>query len=150
MTTAYLDFNHVYVKQCNPIYIPHEEHFVKLVILKAHNHVCHSGIESTLNQLQTKYWIVKGCQKVKTILKTCVVCCLCQGKPCLPPASPPLPNYHISFNHPFEVTGIDYPEPLFIRDSSSKNMKTFYLLLLTVHRHAVFIWNLLKIIDGNL
>ena len=55
MTTAYLDFNHVYVKQCNPIYIPHEEHFVKLVILKAHNHVCHSGIESTLNQLQTKY-----------------------------------------------------------------------------------------------
>ena len=41
-----LSFNH-----CNPIYIPHEEHFLKLVILKAHNYVCHSGVESTLNQL---------------------------------------------------------------------------------------------------
>ena len=78
-----LSFNH-----CNPIYIRHEEHFVKLVILKAHNHVCHSGVESTLNQLRTKYWIAKERQKMKTILKTCVICRLCQGKPCLPPASP--------------------------------------------------------------
>ena len=64
-------------------------------------------------------------------MKTYVVCRLCQGKPCLPPASPPLPNYWISFNHPFEVTGIDYAAPLFIPDSSSKNMKKSYLLLLT-------------------
>ena len=111
--------------------MPHEERFVKLVILKAHNHVCHCGVESTLHQLRTKYWIVKERQKVKNILKTCVVCRLCQGKPCLPPDSPPLTNYRISFNHPFEVTGIDYAGPLFICDSSSKNMKKCYLLLLT-------------------
>ena len=77
------------------IYTPHEKHFVKLVILKAYNHVCQSGVESTINQLRTKYWIVKGRQKVKTILRTCVICRLCQGKPCLPPASPPLPNYRV-------------------------------------------------------
>ena len=52
--TENLSFNH-----CNLFYILHEEHFVKLVILKAHIHVCHSGVESTLNQLRTKYWIVK-------------------------------------------------------------------------------------------
>ena len=62
--TENLSFN-----RCNPIYIPHEEHFIKLAVLKAHNHVCHSGVESTLNQSRTKYWIVKGRQKVKTILK---------------------------------------------------------------------------------
>ena len=101
--TENLSFNY-----CNPIYIPHEEHFVKLVILKAHNHVCHSGVESTLNQLRTKYWIVKGRQKVKTILKTCVVCRLYQGKPCLPSALPPLPNYRVSFNNPYEAAGIGY------------------------------------------
>ena len=60
--TENLSFNY-----CNPIYLPHEEQFVKLVILKAHNHVCHSGVKSTLNQLRTKYWIIKGRQKVKTI-----------------------------------------------------------------------------------
>ena len=64
-------------------------------------------------------------------MKTCVLCRLCQGKPCLPPASPPLPNYRISFNHPFEVTGIDYTGPLFVRHNSSKNMKKCYLFLLT-------------------
>ena len=42
--TESLSFNH-----CNPIYTPHGEHFIKLVILKAHNHVYHSGIEYTLS-----------------------------------------------------------------------------------------------------
>ena len=124
--TENLSFNH-----SNPIYIPHEKHSVKLVILKAYNHVCHSGVESTLNQLRTKYWIVKGHQKVNTILKTCVIRRLCQGKPCLPPALPPLPNYRVSYNHPFEVTGIDYAGPLFIRDCSSKKMEKCYLLIPT-------------------
>ena len=124
--TENLSFNH-----CNPIYLPNEEHFIRLIILKAHTHVCHNGVESTLNQLRTKYWIVKGRQKVKTILKHCVICRLCQAKPCLPPISPPLPNYRVSFNHPFEVTGIDYAGPLFIRDISSGNMKKCYILLLT-------------------
>ena len=64
-------------------------------------------------------------------MKTCVVCRLSKGKPCLPPASPSLPDYWISFNQLFEVTGIDYAGPLFIRDSSSKNMKKWYFLLLT-------------------
>ena len=141
--TENLSFNY-----CNPIYIPHEEHFVKLLILKARNHVFHSGAYSTSNQLRAKYWIVKGSQKVKTLLKTCVVCRLCQGKPCLPPASPPLPNYRFSFNHPFEVTGIDHVGPLFIRDNSSKNMKKCYLLLVTcastrcVHLELDYRWQL--------
>ena len=52
MTTAYLDVNHIYVEQ--KIYLSitviqyifrMKEHFVKLVILKAHNHVCHSGVD---------------------------------------------------------------------------------------------------------
>ena len=80
------------LSHCNPIYIPHEEHFVKLVILKAHNYVCHGGVESTLNQLETKYRIVKRRQNVKIILKTCVICRLYQGTQCLPSASPLVPN----------------------------------------------------------
>ena len=83
------------LSHCNPIYIPHEEHFVKLVILKAHNHVCHGGVESILNQLGTKYWIVKKPQNVKIILKTCVISRLYQGKQCLPSASPLVPNYYV-------------------------------------------------------
>ena len=102
---------------CNPVHII--SLFLKLVILKAHNHECHSGVESTLNQLRAKYWIVKGRQKFKTIFKTCVICCLCQGKPCLLPSSRTLPNSCFSFNHPFEAINIDYVGPLFIRDSCS-------------------------------
>ena len=52
--------------------------FMKLVILKMHKHVCHSSVESTLNQLRTKYWIVTRRQKVKTVLKTCIICRLCR------------------------------------------------------------------------
>ena len=37
-----------------------------------------SNVESTLSQLRTKYWTVKERQKFKTILKTSVICRLCQ------------------------------------------------------------------------
>ena len=36
-----------------------------------------------------------------------IVCRLDQGKLSLSSASPPLPNYRVSFNRPYEVTGID-------------------------------------------
>ena len=107
-----MSFNH-----CNSVHIILL--FLKLVILKAHNHECHSNVESTLNQLRAKYLTVKGRQNVKTIFKTCVICCLCQGKPCLLLSSRTLPNSCVSFNHQFEVIGIDYVGPLFIRDSYS-------------------------------
>ena len=61
------------------------------------------------------------------------MCRFCQGKPCLPPASPSSPNYRVSFNHPFEVTGIDY----------KKKEKMLSIITDSYYRHAVFIWNLL-------
>ena len=117
---------------CNPIYLPNEGSFVKLVILKANNRVCHIGVESTLNQIRAKYWIVIGKQTVKKVLRNCFICRLCQDKSLLPPVSPNLPDYRVSYNFPFEVTRVAYAGPLFVRDVYQNDyMQKCYIILFT-------------------
>ena len=60
--------------------------FTSSVVLKCHHDVYHCGaVQATLCNLWNNYWIVRGRQKVKTILKNCDVCKIIQGKT---PAAP--------------------------------------------------------------
>ena len=55
-TNASLEFNRKY-----PILLRGgESYFTKLVVLDAHQNVMHHGIETSLNYIRTKYWIIKG------------------------------------------------------------------------------------------
>ena len=57
-----------------PILLRNDSKFPSLVVLKCHDDVYHSGVQTTLCNLWNNYWIVWGRQKVKSILKNC--CCL--------------------------------------------------------------------------
>ena len=58
----------------NLILLRKEYHFTKLIVLRAHENVFHSGLESTLTNVRSNYWIIKGRQFVKKVLKHCYVC----------------------------------------------------------------------------
>ena len=70
-----------------------ERHLSKLIIPDAHERVMHGGVESTLNLIRNKFWMLKGRQSVKNILRSCVICKRFQGRPCVAPNSPDLPEY---------------------------------------------------------
>ena len=46
-----------------------ESHFTKLIVLRPHENVFHSGLESTLANVRLNYWINKGRKFVKKELK---------------------------------------------------------------------------------
>ena len=88
--------------------------FTKLIILDSHERVLHHGIETTLSDVRSKFWIVKGRKAVKIVLRKCVTCRRYQGRPLLPPETPDLPDYRVNTLYAYQGTGLDYAGPFFL------------------------------------
>ena len=110
------DVEHVTYDQRHPILLPSSNYFTSLIILYTHQNVCHAGTESTLSELRLKYWVIKGRQIVRKVIRLCFICKRIMGKVLQPPPSPLLPEFRISAEYPFQVTGFDFAGPLFAKD----------------------------------
>ena len=102
-------FNSIY-----PVSLP-QSLLTNLIILEAHRKVAHAGINATLTEIHSRYWICRGRQIVKRLLKNCVVCKREHKKPLTGPPPPKLPSFKLSQTYPFENTGLDYAGPLFVK-----------------------------------
>ena len=75
-------------KIINPLLLRKESYFTKLIVLRAHENVFHSGLESNTANVRLKCWIIKGRQFMKKVLKQCYVSKSIQGKFLFPPRKP--------------------------------------------------------------
>ena len=110
-----------------------QSHFTMLVILKIRERTYHSGVGVTLSNIRELYWIVKGKQIVKKVLRRCVLCKFIQGQTVTPPETPYLPSFRLSCNHAFEHVGVDYAGPIFCRNANKQSTELLkcYILLIT-------------------
>ena len=117
----------------NPLLLRSNSYFTKLIILRSHEKVFHSGLEATLSNVRMRYWITKGRQTVKTVLKNCFICNLVKGKFIVPPNTPSLPNFRVNCSFAFESVGVDFAGLLYVKDiySRNENLNKCYLLLFT-------------------
>ena len=113
----------------NPAILPCDGYFVELLVLWAHQNVKHSGVADTLTFLRELYWILKGCQVVRRVVKSCTVCRKFEGPSYSSVSAPVLPNERVSDHPPFTHTGVDFAGPLYI---SEKNVsEKVYICLFT-------------------
>ena len=117
----------------HPILLPSKHPFVDLIIRDTHTRVKHSGIRDTLTTIRERFWVLRGRQAVKRILKQCVVCRRADGVPFATPPSPDLPPERVSDAPPFVNTGLDFVGPLFIRKHGTDSLSNdkVYILLFT-------------------
>ena len=113
----------------NLILLRKESHFTQLIVLRAHENIFHSGLESTPANVHLHCWIIKGRQFVKKVCKKCYVCKLTQVKFLLPSKTPSLPSLLVSCCYPFETTGIDYARPFFVKEGNDNELRKCHLLL---------------------
>ena len=99
-----------------PVLLPRNHHFTALVISRAHETVKHNGVNETLTEIRSEYWVCKGRQIVKTMLSKCVRCKEITGKPYATPKAPPLPSYRVSEELAFTCVAIDFAGPLYVKD----------------------------------
>jgi hypothetical protein len=90
---------------------------MELTIGEEHKRVHHNGIKSTLNGVRETYWVLRGREAVKRVLKMCVICKKIEGKAFQSPREPSLPSCRVSDAPPFTNIGIDYAEPLFVNEN---------------------------------
>ena len=123
----------------NPILLPYNHHYVNLLIFHVHWKLKHSGIGDTLASIREQYWVLKGRQAVKRIIRKCVTCKRMDGV-AYPVVRPPdLPTTRVSDDPPFSHTGVDFAGPLYVRslDESTSSVKTYICLFTCASTRAV-------------
>ena len=90
--------------------------------------------------LRERFWILRGRQAVKRVLRRCVICKKLEGLSYPAHISPDLPRIRVSDDPPFTHVGIDFAGPLYIRassDSESDNEKCYVCLFTCATTRAV-------------
>ena len=115
----------------NSILLPSSHPYVDLLIHHTHERVKHSAVTNTLTTLRESFWILKGRQAVKRVLKRCVTCQKLEGLPSSSYSSPDLPGLRVSDDPPFTHTGLDFAGPLYTPpdgNQEKKNAKCYVCL----------------------
>ena len=118
-----------------PILLPTKHHFTNLVIRERHESVHHNGIREILNSIRERFWIPRGRETVKQIVRRCVVCKRVDGKPFKGVKEPPLPVCRVTEDPPFSNTGIDFAGPLYVKDDCKQ--KTYICLYTCASTRAI-------------
>ena len=131
---GHLNNSSLHLQSKNPVILPRHHRIVELLVLWAHQNIKHSGVSDTLVYLREKYWIIKGQQVVRKIVRSCVICRKLEGPSYPSVPAPDLPFERVSDHPPFTYTGLDFAGPLFACESNGSEMKVMgkvYICLFT-------------------
>ncbi|XP_070384802.1 uncharacterized protein [Dermacentor albipictus] len=112
----------------HPVLLPSRHPFTELTISAAHRRLLHAGALETLTELREMYWIVRGRQMVKKVLKKCVTCNRFNSRAATGPFAP-LPRERVTQAPPFDLTGVDFAGPLNTKDQG--NNRKSYIVIFT-------------------
>ena len=131
--TRHCELDKLDINRKLPILLRSYSHFTKLVIMDSYEKVFHSDINSTLNFLRNKYWLIRGRQSIKSLLKNCVTCKNINEKAVIPPKTPSLPKSRVDYSYPYQNIGLDYAGPIYYKsaDNSKRKMSKGYFLIIT-------------------
>ncbi|XP_065917809.1 uncharacterized protein [Dysidea avara] len=119
-----------------PYFLPYRHPFTALIIRSIHIKLYHTGIIGTLTAIRQSYWIPRGRQYVKMLLRQCTICKRHSGKPYATPDPPPLPKTRTLDAPPFTVTGVDFTGALYVRQNSEE-MKVYICLFTCATTRAI-------------
>ena len=123
-----------------PILLPPKHPFVDLLIRHFHTQlVKHNGVSDTLTSLRERYWILRGRQTVKRVIRSCTICLRHEGLPYSYPTPPHLPGDRVSDDPPFAHTGIDFAGPLIVYqcEGDGNQLKAYICLFTCASTRAV-------------
>ena len=92
-----------------PVFLP-QSLLTNLIILEAHRKVPHAGVNATLTEIRSRYWICRERQIVKRLLRNCVVCKREHKKPLIGPTPGKLPSLRLIQTYPLKTQGLIMPD----------------------------------------
>ena len=113
-----------------PIILPKNHRFTEVVVLHCHKIVHHCKVRGTLAELRSRFWIGKGRQFVKKLIRNCFECKKSDSKNVRAPPFAPLPEFRVTEAPPFSKAGVDFAGPLYIKTPNS-DAEMVYIALST-------------------
>lgn len=95
-----LEFGDLSMEEKHPVIIPKQSWLTTLIVRKEHEKVMHGGTASTLDKIREHFWIPKGRQLVKGVIKKYLICQKYLSKPA-DQIMAPLPKERIDSSPPF-------------------------------------------------
>ena len=129
-----------------PILLPNKDKFTELVIADCHSRVHHCREKATLAELRSKFWVAKGRQCVKRVIKACLICKRLEGKAYDSPPSATLPEFRVKESPLFSKVGVDFAGPLYVKGPGGEVTKCYIALFtccITRAVHLELVQNLL-------
>ena len=103
------------IAACYPILLPRRHHMTRLTVEACHRKMNHEGVQETLVELRSEYWVPKGRELVKKTLHQCVICKKLEGLPYKAPKRADLPETMVTDVPAFTHVGVDFAGPLFMK-----------------------------------
>ncbi|GFY49854.1 integrase catalytic domain-containing protein [Trichonephila inaurata madagascariensis] len=123
-----LEFCSLSIDEKDSLILPKNSWLTTLIVRREHNKVMHGGTASTLAQVRSNYWIPKGRQLVKKVIKNCFICRKYLAKP-IDQLTSPLPSDRINQTPAFSVCGLDFAGPLYVNNFGE--LQKSYIVLFT-------------------
>ena len=114
-----IDFSDLSEEEKHPVVLPSKSYIVRLIVEDTHRRQLHAGINQTLISVRDNYWIIRGRQIVRSVVKSCFICRKLNPVR-LQVQTAPLPRDRIIQCVPFEVVGIDFTGPLYVYEGPPK------------------------------
>jgi Pao retrotransposon peptidase/Family of unknown function (DUF5641)/Protein of unknown function (DUF1759)/Integrase zinc binding domain len=98
----------------NPVILDGNHRYVELMIQHHHRKANHQGVETVINQLRERFWILKCRRTVKKQFASCYECKKRKAKPAQPLMGQ-LPEERFAYHEkPFTNTGVDFFGPFLV------------------------------------
>ena len=112
-----------------PIILPYRNHITNILIEKFHRKHLHVGPQSLLYYIREEYWPINGRKSVTAIVRKCIPCHKVNPKPATQLMGN-LPKSRLSPQRPFNVTGIDYAGPIYLKNFTGKAYIAIFVCML--------------------
>ncbi|XP_043203715.1 uncharacterized protein LOC122371441 [Amphibalanus amphitrite] len=121
----------------HPILLPNDDHYVRLLIQERHVELCHAGVQQTMYSIRDRFWIPKGRQTIRKVIRACPRCRIFHAEP-FTQETAPLPRERASSGTPFSQLGVDLGGPIFAKDGGNI-VKTYFVIFTCAVVRAVHI-----------
>lgn len=119
----------------HPIILDKRHTLAKLLMMRSHGEVCHSGVQDTITQARERYWVMSGRQLAKSVVSGCFLCKKYLAKAGDAPMAN-LPKERIEETPCFQTLGVDFAGPLYVK-LDGKMQKSYVCLFTCAVSRAV-------------
>ncbi|XP_076686036.1 uncharacterized protein LOC143378082 [Andrena cerasifolii] len=106
-----------------PILLPRSEHVTRLIIQYEHNRHMHAGVLGTFYAVRQRYWPIDGKNMTRAVVRRCIRCFRTNPRDAPDYLMGNLPKDRITSIRPFQVVGVDYCGPFFIKEKKYRNTR---------------------------